>query len=146
VSRLSRSRRSRSRARAWLLAPSAARSRSSNGDSTASTGASGKSCTPSYQRALSRTFWENCLRKKAEAIADIEWKSYKAVDSYHDVITLPLLGRTPVEAVTVRAVVEYLGKEQTVSDTRYFVRVGGEWRGVPLSADYRAYKAHSGPA
>lgn len=61
---------------------------------------------PRYRRAVARSFWEACQRRQADALAGVEWESFKATDSYRDTITLPLLGRVHVTAVTVQGAVQ----------------------------------------
>ena len=72
---------------------------------------------PRYQRVTTRAFWEKCQRKRAAKTAGVEWLSVKATDAYADRITLPLLGRVSVVAVSVEAKIDYLGTTRTVRDT-----------------------------
>ena len=70
----------------------------------------------------------------------------KAIDAYPDRVALPLLGTIPVIAVTVEAMLSYLGSKHTISDTNYWAKIGGQWRGFWKPEQYRAYKAHRCPA
>jgi hypothetical protein len=50
--------------------------------------------------------------------------------SYRDEITLALIGHVHVVAVTLRLRFRYLGSEHSISDTSYFTRVRGDWKGL----------------
>ena len=101
---------------------------------------------PRYQRVTTRSFWEECQRKEARKTQGVEWLSIRATDAYGDRITLPLLGRVNVVAVSVEANVEYLGAKRTIRDTLYWMKVGGKWRGLWGPETYRAYRVHRCPA
>jgi hypothetical protein len=77
-----------------------------------------------------REFWESCQRKAASANSGVEWLSIRVTSTYPDRLRFPLLGLTSVTAVTVTARIEYLGAKHTISDTNYWVRVAGKWRGL----------------
>jgi hypothetical protein len=100
---------------------------------------------PRYQHVTTRTFWESCKRKNAPT--GIQVKSLKAVDSYLDTITLPLLGKLHVTAVTLqmRFTTPTLSGTQSVSDTVYMTKVGSAWKGLWEVADYQAYSHHRCP-
>jgi hypothetical protein len=55
---------------------------------------------PRFQKVTTRTFWESCKRKNAPE--GITVQSIKAIDSYSDSMTLPVVGHVNVEAVTLR--------------------------------------------
>jgi hypothetical protein len=103
---------------------------------------------PRYQRVVPRSFWEACKRSEVEGqLSTITMKSIRAVDSYADTITLPLLGRLHVRAVTLE--LKYtqasVAGTQTARDTQYFTQVGGEWKGLWDASTYSAYKARRCP-
>ena len=93
---------------------------------------------PRYQRVTTREFWESCQRKRAAARAGVDWLSIKVDATYPDRRRFPVLGLTNVTAVTVSARVELLGTKHTITDTNYWVKIGGKWRGLFDPADYRA--------
>jgi hypothetical protein len=95
---------------------------------------------PAHQRVTSRAFWESCQRKRAAATAGIDWLSIKATATYPDRVVVPVLGLTRVTAVTITARYKYLGSRHTESDTNYWKRVNGIWRGLWQPETYRAYK------
>ena len=101
---------------------------------------------PRYQRVATRSFWEACQRKRARATAGVEWLSIRATDAYDDRVTLPLLGRVRVVAVSMEAKIDYLGTKRTIRDTVYWMKGGDEWLGLWAPETYRAYKAHRCPA
>jgi hypothetical protein len=63
----------------------------------------------------------------------------QVTSTYPDRLRFPLLGLTSVTAVTVTARIEYLGMKRTISDTNYWVKIGGKWRGLWKPEQYRAY-------
>jgi hypothetical protein len=101
---------------------------------------------PRYQRVTTRAFWESCKRKKAPAGVNV--KSIKAIDSYPDTITLPLLGRVRVEAVAIELRYTVAGSTnvQSANDTIYWVRYGKGWKGLWALSDYQAYSHHRCPS
>ena len=100
---------------------------------------------PRYQRVTTRAFWETCQRKQAQADPGIEWLSIRATDAYADRVTVPLLGRVSVVAVSIEAKYEYLGATRTARDTLYWTKVNGKWRGLWKPEQYRAYRAKRCP-
>jgi hypothetical protein len=100
---------------------------------------------PRYQQVAGRTLWQSCKEKAGADYAALTLKSVKALDSYPDTMTLPLLGKIKVQAVTLRAVIASGGQSQTVTDTVYFTKVGGQWKGLWTLADYKAYSHHRCP-
>jgi hypothetical protein len=103
---------------------------------------------PRYQRVVKRSFWEGCKWRQAEGqLVGMTMKSVRAVDSYAATITLPLLGKKHVRAVTLE--LKYTQPSvkgtQTARETQYFTQVGGEWKGLWDAATYGAYKAHRCP-
>jgi hypothetical protein len=92
-----------------------------------------------YQHVTTREFWESCQRKAASANSGVEWLSIRVTSTYPDRLRFPLLGLTSVTAVTVTARIEYLGAKHTISDTNYWVRVAGKWRGLWKPEQYHAY-------
>jgi hypothetical protein len=100
---------------------------------------------PRYQRVTTRAFWESCKRRASNP--GIAVKSIKAIDSYADEMTLPLIGHVKVEAVTLqmRFTLPALSGVQTVSDTAYWTRYRGQWKGLWQLSDYRAYRRHRCP-
>jgi hypothetical protein len=94
---------------------------------------------PRYQRVTTREFWENCQRKKNEPRTGVDWLSIRVVSTYPDHRRFPLLGLTNVTAVAVTARIQYLGAKHTITDTNYWVKIGGKWRGSWDPETYRAY-------
>lgn len=58
---------------------------------------------------------------------------------------MPLVGRVTVVAVSVEAKIDYLGLKRTIRDTVYWMKLGGQWRGLWEPDTFRAYKAHRCP-
>jgi len=100
---------------------------------------------PRYRAVTTRAFWESCQRKRADARAGVEVLSVKVSETYPDRITLPLLGRVAVTAVSVELRVNYLGEPSTVRDTLYVMKVSGTWFGLWDPETYRAYRAKRCP-
>lgn len=100
---------------------------------------------PRFQRITTRTFWENCKRKNAPA--GVTLKSIKAIDSYPDQISLPVVGKLKVTAVALemRYTHPALQGVQTAHDTVYWERYRGQWKGLWTLADYQAYSHHRCP-
>jgi hypothetical protein len=94
---------------------------------------------PRHQRVTSREFWESCQRKRANAVASVEWLSIRVTSTYPDRVRIPGLGRTNVTALTTTARVEVLGTKRTISETNYWVRIGDMWRGLWDQETYAAY-------
>jgi hypothetical protein len=63
-----------------------------------------------------------------------------ATDSYPATAAFPLLGRTRVQAVTIRLDFSYLGRKSSQPDTMYFARVGDQWKGLWTRAEFSAYR------
>ena len=101
---------------------------------------------PRYQAVTTRTFWEACKRKNAPV--GIRMQSIKALGSYPDTITLPLLGRIKVTAVTLelRYTHPAIKGVQKAGDTTYWIRYHGTWKGLWRLADYQAYSHHRCPS
>jgi hypothetical protein len=101
---------------------------------------------PRHQHVTTRTFWEECQRRNARKSAGVEWLSIRATDAYADTISLPLVGRVRIVAVSMEAKIDYLGVKRTIRDTVYWAKVSGKWRGLWKPETYRAYQAHRCPA
>ena len=100
---------------------------------------------PRYRAVTTRSFWESCQRKRGSDRAGAEFLSLKVTETYPDRITLPLLGRLGVTAVSIEARVKYLGETTTVRDTVYVTKVSGTWFGLWDPETYRSYKAKRCP-
>lgn len=100
---------------------------------------------PRYQRLTTRTFWETCKRKNAGQ--GLQLKSIKAIDSYPDSLSLPVVGKVKVVAVALEMKYTHpsLSGVQTANDTVYWERYQGQWRGLWTVADYKAYSNHRCP-
>jgi hypothetical protein len=101
---------------------------------------------PAYQKVVSRSFWQACKVASANKTASVDFASLDITDTYADTLTFPVLGRLDVTAVTASMKYKYLGTTHTTADTVYFIRVGGQWKGLWDTATYKAYKAHRCPA
>jgi hypothetical protein len=105
---------------------------------------------PAYQRIAGRSFWQSCKVKQANSLSamgiEFDAGSVHATDSFTDTITLPVLGRVNVTAVTLAAKFKLSGKVHSVTDTVNLTKVNGKWKGLWSPADYKAYKAHRCPA
>lgn len=101
---------------------------------------------PRFQKVTTRAFWQSCKEKNGPAA--ITMRSLKAIDSYSDAMTLPVVGHVKVEAVTLQLkfTTPALSGVQTVTDTVYFTRYRGTWKGLWTQADYQAYSHHRCPA
>ena len=82
------------------------------------------------------------------AVSSIHHQSIKALGSYPDTITLPLLGRIKVTAVTLelRYTHPAIQGVQKAGDTTYWIRYHGTWKGLWRLADYQAYSHHRCPS
>jgi hypothetical protein len=100
---------------------------------------------PRYRRVVPRPVWEACQRRNAKRLEGAQVSGVKVTDSYPDVITLPLLGRKHVVAVTSQATVEIAGQRRTVTGTSYYAKVGGRWYALWQPETFRAYKARRCP-
>ncbi len=82
---------------------------------------------PRYRAVTTRSFWEACQRKQANARGGIDLLSVKVTETYPDRVTLPLLGPVRVTAVSVELKAAILGKTITARETLYVTKVGSTW-------------------
>lgn len=103
---------------------------------------------PRYQRVTTRAFWESCQRKRDKDTAGLEVHSIKAIEEYPDTVTLPLLGRIKVRAVTLEMRYSHplLGNNRKQTDTVYAVKWGSTWKGLWEPETYAAYAKRRCPA
>jgi hypothetical protein len=105
---------------------------------------------PTYQKIVGRSFWQSCKVAQANKTSamgvEFDASSVHVTDSFTDTITLPVLGRVNVTAVTLAAKFKYLGATHSVTDTVNYTKVGGKWKGLWTPAQFKAYKNHKCPA
>jgi hypothetical protein len=100
---------------------------------------------PRYQQVVSQSFWTACKRRIAAKSVGLVVRDFRVTGSRPATITLPLLGRLHVTAVRASLTFRYQGQTQTVTQTNYYVKVGGAWKGFWTLGDFRAYQAHRCP-
>lgn len=103
---------------------------------------------PRYQRVTTRAFWESCQRKEAKDTAGLEVHSLTAIEEHPDIVTLPLLGKLKVRAVTMEMRYSHplLGNNKKLTDTVYAVKWGTTWKGLWKPESYAAYAKRRCPA
>jgi hypothetical protein len=104
---------------------------------------------PLHQKLVSREFWEGCqVESHDELPAGFKVTSLKAKAEYADRPGIPGVGPMNVRAVTLqmRFTVALLEGEQSVTDTRYWVKYGNTWRGFFAADTYAAYKKKHCPS
>jgi hypothetical protein len=96
---------------------------------------------PKLQKAISESKWESCQKRNPVASPGVKIRQVKIADSKPVPMSLPLLGKQKIRAVTVWILFSVSGSQQIATQYAYWVQDKGNWKMVWLPDQYSLYKS-----